>query len=63
MIDVTATRRVRWNGTEYAKGAKVPMTAAEFTALEPTGRFERAPAEKPVSKAKATTSTSSETAD
>lgn len=49
MIDVIATRRTNLNGTLYQKGDPVPMTAAQFTELEPTGRFERAPkkAEKP----------------
>jgi hypothetical protein len=61
MIDVIATRRVRLNGTEYQKGDAVPMSLDEFQALEPTRRFERAPA-KPAAKTK-TEPKSSDTAD
>jgi hypothetical protein len=47
MIDTIAKRRTHLNGTTYAKGDKVPMPLQQFNDLEPTGRFERAPAEKP----------------
>ena len=52
MIDTIATRRVTFNGTTYQKGDTVPMPLAQFNDLEPTGRFERAPAPKPAAKAK-----------
>jgi len=45
MIDAIATRRTTLNGTTYAKGDKAAMPLQQFTDLEPTGRFERAPVE------------------
>lgn len=56
MIDAIATRRIRFNGKEYATGDTVPMPLQQFQDFEPTGRFTRAPAEKPAPKAKATKS-------
>lgn len=44
MIDTIAKRRTTLNGKTYEKGEKVPMPLQQFTDLEPTGRFERAPA-------------------
>ncbi|GFE73450.1 hypothetical protein [Novosphingobium sp. TCA1] len=44
MIDAIAKRRTTLNGKTYEKGAVVPMPLQQFTDLEPTGRFERAPA-------------------
>ncbi len=49
MIDTIATRRTTLNGTSYAKGEKVPMPLQQFQDFEPTGLFERAPAEKKAS--------------
>lgn len=75
MIDTIVKRRTRLNGVLHEKGAKVPMTLAQFRELEPIGRFERAPVAKVVAttpkrppKAKAvpapsTEPKSSETAD
>lgn len=51
MIDTIATRRVTLNGKTYAKGDKAPMPLQQFTDLEPTGRFERAPVAKAATKA------------
>ncbi|WP_158250635.1 hypothetical protein [Novosphingobium sp. HII-3] len=54
MIDTIAKRRTTLNGKTYEKGAAVPMPLQQFTDLEPTGRFERAPAKpKPEPKAAA----------
>ncbi|EQB09711.1 hypothetical protein [Novosphingobium lindaniclasticum] len=44
MISAKATRRTTLNGTTYEKGATVSMPLQQFTDLEVTGRFERAPA-------------------
>ncbi|MBB4858261.1 hypothetical protein HNO88_001580 [Novosphingobium chloroacetimidivorans] len=46
MIDTIAQRRTTLNGKPIAKGDKVPMPLQQFQDLEPTGLFERAPAEK-----------------
>lgn len=43
MISAKATRRTTLNGKTYEKGAPVSMPLQQFTDLEPTGRFERAP--------------------
>lgn len=51
MIDTIAKRRINLNGTIYEKGDTVPMLAAHFADLEPTGMVERAPAPKPAKKA------------
>jgi len=49
MIDAIATRRVNLNGKTYEEGDKARMPLQQFEDLEPTGMFERAPAEKKVS--------------
>lgn len=46
MIDTIAKRAFNLNGTDYAKGATVPMPLQQFEDLEPTGLVERAPPEK-----------------
>jgi hypothetical protein len=48
MIDAIAKRRTTLNGKTYEKGAGVPMPLQQFTDLEATGRFERAPVKSKV---------------
>lgn len=64
MIDTIATRRTTFQGKTYQKGDTVPMPLQQFLDLEPTGRFERAPAPAPASEKPAkTASKSSDPAD
>ena len=44
MIETIAKRRTNLNGVTHQKGDKVQMPLQQFNDLEPTGRFERAPA-------------------
>lgn len=54
MIETIAKRRTTLNGKTYEKNATVRMPLQQFQDLEPTGRFERAPAAKAESNNKST---------
>ena len=48
MTNYIAKRAFNLDGTDYAKGDKVPIPAQQFDDLEPTGFVERAPTETKV---------------
>lgn len=63
MIEAIATRRVRFADKLYAKGERVSMPLQQFNDFEPTGLFERPPAEKADGKAPATRPTKPKSSD
>lgn len=53
MSGYVAARRINHDGVTYQAGDSVPINAAQFADLEPSGCVKRAPRPKPAKQAEA----------